>query len=170
MKRLLYKLAGRLPCRLIDINGKPYLERYHLAKLAGCHIMLHRFVSGDSERHVHDHPWRWALSLILTGSYLEEIAGAFEPGGWLSRVRRVRFINLSRPLTFHRIVEPVPETWTLFITGPRFKGWGFLDVAKGCDQPIVVYGQPHDVETTRDWRLHALPGEEIGRMPMREAA
>ncbi len=163
-KKLLYRVSGRLPCRLIDIEGQPYLERYYLGKCLGATFYLHRFVSGDSERNVHDHPWPWAFSLILSGAYVEERLCHFSPDqGWISRniTRRWWRPNWLTGASFHRITRPEPETWTLFIHGPRRKGWGFLAFVDG----VAIYHQPYNVKAFRSWHTTALPGWRSGRAP-----
>lgn len=172
-RRFLFRQAGKLPCRLIDINGQPYLERYHVGTLFGCRIYLHRFVRRDAERHVHNHPWRWALSLVLAGLYIEELATHDDPAcGYQVKHRRVAWWNWISPTTRHRIFDVEPETWTLFITGPRFKGWGFYEV----EEVIGTHGQLSAViflpygNTNHDWHQSALTGDQIGREPIREAA
>jgi hypothetical protein len=74
INRALFNLTSRLPCRLIKPDDRPYLERYYVGQLFGVTFYLHRFVSADSERHVHNHPWTRGGSVILAGSYTEEIA------------------------------------------------------------------------------------------------
>lgn len=133
IRKLLFKLSGSLPCRLINLDNKPYLERYYVGQLFGVMFYLHRFVSPDSERHVHNHPWCWGRALILAGSYIEERAIDLSPraseSGAVTYERRVRFWNKVNGNTFHRVKNAAPETWTLFIHGKRddVKGWGFLE-------------------------------------------
>lgn len=119
MNRLLYWLAGFLPCRIISDDGQPYLERYYLATLFGVRIYLHRFVGDDPARGLHDHPWPWAFSLILFGRYLEETR---------SGVRVVRWVNWLTGDTFHRVLLLNGPVWTLFAHRAAYvKPWGFLN-------------------------------------------
>ena len=137
LNKLLYKLTALLPCRLIKLDAGPYLERYYLGQLFGVTFYLHRFVSSDSERHIHNHPWKWGASLIVAGNYLEErcvdICPSIEGSGCLTSVARRRWFNRFDGNTFHRISDAKPGTWTLFFHGPRvkvgggLKGWGFLE-------------------------------------------
>ncbi|WP_244260428.1 hypothetical protein [Burkholderia gladioli] len=57
MRRVLYAISSRLPCRIIADGNKPYLERYYLATVFGVRFYLHRFVASDPDRGLHDHPW-----------------------------------------------------------------------------------------------------------------
>lgn len=131
IKKLLYNFSGNLPCRLIDIDGNPYLERYFIGKIFGITFYLHRFVSADTERNVHDHPWGWAFALVLAGGYQEERLQYFDlkSDGWVSKNRNIHRgkINVINAPVFHRIGSAEPETYTLFVHGPRIKGWGFLE-------------------------------------------
>ena len=59
----------------IETDGDPYLTRILLSRLLpikrlfGIGVYLHRFHRPDIDQHLHNHPWRWAASLILNGSY-----------------------------------------------------------------------------------------------------
>lgn len=126
MGALLGALERALPApRVIyDRNGRtPYLSRWTLLRTRHLRVFLHRFHRGDDELELHNHPWRWAASLILAGGYLEERRGA----GGAVRVKRVRVgtVNLLRANTFHRVELCSPVSWSLFIAGARVQDWGF---------------------------------------------
>lgn len=142
--KLLYNLTARLHCRLINLPSGRYLERYFLGDHFGRTWYLHRFVRNDSERHLHNHPWRKGWSLILTGWYDEEgatdICPHAGPAGVMTEVHRRRWYNRIDGATVHRIVAARAETWTLVCTSERqrlpdgsLKGWGFFE-----QQPDVV--------------------------------
>lgn len=158
MNRLLYRLAGNLPCRIISDNGHPYLERYYLFTLLGVRFYLHRFVGSDPDRGLHDHPWPWAGSVVLHGWYWEELRGKDALG---MRSRRVRWFNWLTGDSFHRVVLPCalgdhepdsvmcggiplrrPTCWTLFFHRAAYtKPWGFLRPIEG-EHPMVWW--PHN--------------------------
>lgn len=119
MRRMLYWLTGFLPCRIISDGERPYLERYFVCRLFGRNVYIHRFVASDPDRGLHDHPWSWALSIVLAGHYLEERR---------TGTRTVRWLNRITADTFHRVLKPegAADVWTLFIHGARSKEWGFL--------------------------------------------
>jgi hypothetical protein len=155
---LLNRISARLPCRFIDgEQGEPYLERYYLVGAFGWHVYLHRFVSSDPDRGLHDHPWRRAVSLVLTGGYDEQRPsnGDFDR----IRVRSVRpfQLNLLRGEDFHRVIlrGGVPA-WTLFIHGPRVKGWGFME-----DGELVPMASGADEFRHRDWWKTAPNGSAM---------
>jgi hypothetical protein len=86
-------------------------------------VYLHHFLRSDDERALHDHPWPWA-SLLLRGRYIEHTIAA---GGVHRRdERHVGSLKLALPSRAHRVeVLPGESCWTLFITGPRVREWGF---------------------------------------------
>lgn len=123
---LLKILSRYLPGRRIDgDDGRPYLERYYLGGAFGRCVYLHRFVASDPDRGVHDHPWRRAVSVVLTGGY-RELRLRRDRGSTVTRRVRPLSVNVIRGDDFHRVLLDQPEAWTLFVHGPRIKGWGFL--------------------------------------------
>lgn len=105
-------------------DGSDYLHRWFIIpRNRFFNIYLHRFVRSDDDRALHDHPW-WSLGIILKGSYTEHLFGG-------SKERRAFIPVLRKPAHAHRVelhstqdykLKPV---WTLFITGPRLRDWGF---------------------------------------------
>jgi hypothetical protein len=82
---------------------------------------------------VHDHPWGFSVSLILTDGYVEE---RWMPTTKTLKTRRLYpgDINVIRKNDFHRVTLMSPERgcWTLFMTSDRVEeksgyDWGFLD-------------------------------------------
>lgn len=184
INKFLFWLSGKLPLRKINLDSGPYLERYFLGQLFGITFYLHRFVSSDSERHVHNHPWGWGGSLILSGSYIEEraidLCPHATPAGCWTRHRKVRWFNRVNCNTIHRIHDAKPGTWSLFFHGPRVrvggerKGWGFFravhaDFSGAPDGPggSVSYTRfepfPHSYG---NWWETAPIGAEAGRVPL----
>ncbi len=173
MKQLLYKFTANKPCRLIDIDGAPYLERYYLGTFLGWTFYLHRFVSGDGDRSLHDHPWKRAVSVVLAGSYREsrlDYLNTEHTCGMNTTERVVRWFNIIRGSDFHQILDAKPNTWTLFMHSSRSKGWGFLKISNmrlmENETAEVVYHQPFDALATIDWHLSAPVGTEANREPM----
>lgn len=68
-------ILSLLPNVTINVEGKPYLTRYTLFSVPGKNgaIFLHHFHSSDkADGDLHNHPWKWAQSLILKGGYYEK--------------------------------------------------------------------------------------------------
>jgi hypothetical protein len=96
------------------------------------HLYLHHFFRGDADAEVHNHPWRFSMSLILTGGYIEE--------RWVPATKTLDTrhlypgdINVLRKDDFHRVTlnEPERGCWTLFLSSDRLDesnghDWGFL--------------------------------------------
>ena len=133
MKKLAKRLVRpfwREPDFYIGGKENPYLLRWWvIPRNRFFNIYLHKFLRDDDDRALHDHPWV-SLSVILKGGYLEYLPND-------RRKMRVPFnIVLRRSITAHRIrlfreYDPFefcykPQiAWTLFITGPRIREWGF---------------------------------------------
>lgn len=124
----------------------PYLDRYTIfpQRESGANpwrIYLHKFMARDSVE-FHNHPSRWSFSVVLWGSYTEEVLKvepSWEPL-WLQpvvRTRRVRWFNWIPADKYHRIttLHPGPGArgvWTLFCCGPLTgRGWGFWRAGVG---------------------------------------
>lgn len=117
----LHRFCLGRPCRIIPSGGKPYLVRVYLRHWAdGSRTYLHRFVSRDAERWVHDHPFD-GRSLVLSGGYVEEVLTALSADP--VRYRR-RWFNSVPAHKLHRIVDVEPDTWTLFHHGRTGIGGG----------------------------------------------
>ena len=159
-EKILLALTARMPARAIDLDGRHYIERYHIGRFKRLRVTfyLHRYLNSDGDRAVHDHPWRAAIGIPLIGGYNEEVlTGLDTVKGWDSKmVRRHLFRwNIMGPLHFHRIAWVKPGSWTLFITINRFKGWGFFRQENGH----VFYSQPYDVGSTKNWHEEACTGK-----------
>jgi hypothetical protein len=134
-------------------GGGIYLSRYYLwpaqgptnsEATAAVHredkswgLVLHHIQRSDSDPELHNHPWDWAVALILVGGYREErkIPSMFP--GPLSVLGLHFFpgdINIILADTFHRIelLDEQTGAWTLFLHGKRIQDWGFWDRYTGA--------------------------------------
>ena len=130
--KVLKYVASKLQLRSIDSeDGEPYLSRYCIygwmpgkERKYPFSIYLHRFHTPDLDRALHNHPWKWAVSLVLNGGYLEKREASLRrlwPGN----------LNIINHDTFHCIREIEEKTWTLFIVGPKVSSWGFSIPGRG---------------------------------------
>ena len=111
----------RPPDFTVGDKTEPYMERWHvLPRNSWFNIYLHHFLHSDEDEALHDHPYLWNISLLLRGNYLEHL-----PGGRVKLRRSPRLVFRWGRAT-HRI-ELIAEApvWTLFLTGPRVREWGF---------------------------------------------
>jgi hypothetical protein len=133
----------RAPDMLIGPRDDPYMRRWYLIpRNRVCNVYLHHFMHSDDDRALHSHPWLFNVSILLKGRYLEH-----SPSGVSLRVAPT--FKFRWGAAYHRIelIDRAP-VWTLFITGPKVREWGFR-----CPQGFV------------HWRAFTSPENkgEIGR-------
>lgn len=105
--------------RAPDFQVGNYLRRWWLIpRNRWANAYLHRFDDSDGPD-PHDHPW-WNVSIILRGRYREH----YHDGTY--RDRRAGCIVVRHPNVLHRLQVINGPVWTLFITGPRRRVWGFM--------------------------------------------
>lgn len=130
------RFLRRAPDFIIGLPENPYMLRWYvIPKNPFFNIYLHKVLRDDDDRALHDHPWA-SLSVVLSGRY-EEVTPRgvrrFNAGSIIYRGSRYS----------HRLQLPHGEPcWTLFITGPRLREWGFH-----CPQGWVPWHEfvdPHD--------------------------
>lgn len=147
------RLAAWLAARLVEpkrepdfiVGGRehPYLRRWYvIPRNPFCNVYLHQFLRSDDDRALHDHPWP-SVSLMLRGRLLEH---TFAEPVYVRRLRFIRATNAGEAIApkmhvdlitagsvryrgarfSHRLELPAGEhCWTLFLTGPTLRAWGF---------------------------------------------
>ena len=131
ISRLVTRLAPRLiaysekrkPDVVIGGDADPYMRRWWLIpRNRVFNIYLHHFMRSDDDRALHDHPW-WNLSILLRGRYVEHTISA---GGINRKIeRRAGQMKFRGAKAAHRIELIDGPCWTVFITGPVLRSWGF---------------------------------------------
>lgn len=113
----------RSPDIVIGGEERPYLRRWYVVpRNPFFNVYLHHFLRSDDDRALHDHPW-WNFSFLLDGCYLEHTIAA---GGVNHRAfRQTGDFKFRRARAAHRVELVDGPCWTLFITGPRIREWGF---------------------------------------------
>lgn len=114
------------PSKTISVSGVPYLHRWHLIpRNRFFNIYLHKFVGNDDARALHDHPW-WSFSIRLKGKLREHYRPMDNQIWWVQRSRMAPRLCFRSPTFAHRLelIDKKPA-WTLFITGPVIRLWGF---------------------------------------------
>lgn len=121
---LILWVLRRAPDFIIGGHERPYLRRWWLIPRNPIfNVYVHQFLRSDDDRALHCHPWANA-SLILRGRYTEHTIAAggvhqhrvLAAGAW-----KIRFSGRHA----HRIELTDGPCWTLFLTGPRYRNWGF---------------------------------------------
>lgn len=118
------------------VIGDNYLWRWHLIPRNPLfNVYLHKIMHSDDDRALHDHPYP-NVSIVLRGGYLE-----ITPTGCVWRL--AGSVVFRRASALHRLeLWPGKTAWSLFITGPRIRTWGFA-----CPQgwrPWFEFVNPHD--------------------------
>lgn len=134
-KGLLQAVAEEFPVQIITSEGDPYLYKYLLWRSDpgrdSWRVHLHRFVRHDIDKDPHDHPWTWAVALILAGGYVEETPDVWEHDEGQQYAHRRRgpgSLRYFRGDFVHRIDSLLDgDSWTLFVSGPVTRKWGFYD-------------------------------------------
>lgn len=129
----------RKPDVVIGEADNPYLLRWWIIpRNRFFNIYLHKFLRSDDDRALHDHPWLWNISILLKGNYREytflsqgytflkstsRFAGSLSGFRfrWGKAPHRVKLITA---IDFDHYMTEIP-VWTLFITGPVVRDWGF---------------------------------------------
>lgn len=125
--------AARAPDVIIDGGDTahlPYLRRWFvIPRNKFLNVYLHHFQRSDGSPIPHDHPWL-NLSIVLHGEYVEQW---IQQGGIPRAViRKAGDIVFRLPWFAHRIeMAPGGQCWTLFITGPNLRTWGFHSPTRG---------------------------------------
>jgi hypothetical protein len=117
----------RAPDFIIGPADDAYLLRWYvIPRNRWFNIYLHHFKRSDDDRALHDHPWI-NMSILLTGSYLEHMPGGVVKLRHPWRPWAFWRLPMRRATAAHRVelIDGNP-VWTLFLTGPKIREWGFL--------------------------------------------
>lgn len=114
-----YLAERTYPDFIIGGADDPYINRWWIQKTTdhGC-VYLHQVLRDDDDRALHCHPWD-NVSVILSGNLREVL-----PGG-VSRILEPGSITYRKAEDAHRLELVDGPVWTLFITGPKVREWGF---------------------------------------------
>lgn len=137
-----------------DGRGNTFFFRYRVLETPWFGAYVHRFVRGDMDRWLHDHPWGF-LAIVLRGGYWEEMfrktpcLSMWPDGSITNETTEVHWRRpgsiLWRPAkTAHRITidETKPKPISLVFVGRKVRPWGFFTVdgwrpwKKGDPNPI----------------------------------
>jgi len=137
------------------IDSKPYLQRYYAGTFRdGSDLWLHRFLSSDGDRHLHNHGFEFE-TVMLNGGYVEEFInnqglqavretlpdqesdlprlleefllalGKIDSRSFAAYGGSCRAVDLY---DWHRIASVLPETWTaVIVKSKRLPKWFFKD-------------------------------------------
>jgi len=92
-----------------------YLRRWRI-ETPWFSVRLHHWFASDDSRSPHDHPWDF-VTFVLRGSYVDE-------GEHRQRVRAGHVYHRSSTHAHWVHLDRGP-VWTLVLTGPKVRRWGF---------------------------------------------
>jgi hypothetical protein len=112
----------RKPDFIIGGADHPYLLRWWIIpRNRFFNIYLHKFLRSDDDRALHDHPLL-NVSYLLAGGYVEHTIP--QGGVQVAKKYAAGDLKFRRAVAAHRIEIDKP-CWSLFITGPVVREWGF---------------------------------------------
>lgn len=120
---LLKEVALKEPSQVLHNGVDVYMRRWYIERSKeNGNVHLHETLRSDYDAEHHDHPWD-NMSIWLRGTGHEEVAA---PDGSMTVLERPPgTVVFRRAQERHRILIQEP-TWTLFLTGPKIREWGFL--------------------------------------------
>lgn len=119
-KRLIAIADNRPPDFIIGDN---YMHRWWvIPRNRLFNVYLHHFFHSDDDRALHDHPW-WNISILLQGQYTEHTIPA--GGVNVRKEYKAGDIKFRSAKAAHRVELTHGDCWSLFITGPVLRSWGF---------------------------------------------
>jgi hypothetical protein len=80
-------------------------------------VRLHHWLHSDDKRYLHDHPW-WFITVVLSGGYTDVSEDKKE---------HIKTGNIRYRPALHKHSVHVDQggAWTLLLTGPKTRKWGF---------------------------------------------
>lgn len=138
LRNLILRWArARQPDFIIGGQQNPYLRRHWLLpRNRFFNVYVHEFLRSDDDRAHHDHPYLFNLSWLIEGEYIEH---TIRKGGvqeatprmagdlkfrWGPAPHRVELLTEWEHMNGLSVGIPV-SCWTIFITGPVVRNWGF---------------------------------------------
>ena len=138
-----------------------YLVRYYLLLRDRVgfpfNVFIHKFIKGDSDKDLHDHPWGFA-HIILSGGYWEYVLEDPDDDE-NTNVRKVwrgpGYWRVAGPEHRHRIeLRPGTQPWTIFIPFKHSNDWGFW---RALDD---MSDEPPEYATERKGLWYKIPHEK----------
>jgi hypothetical protein len=66
-------IVKSMPMKQINVNSEVYMQRYYAGRFSDDKdLWLHRFLSCDGEKHLHNHPFEFE-TIVINGGYTEEL-------------------------------------------------------------------------------------------------
>ena len=106
-----FRWAEKLYCQTGVYNKRWYIKTPWFS------IRLHHWFHSDDARNFHDHPWSF-VTIVLKGGYTD-----ISPQG--EQEMKVGSVAFRPALHRHTVKVNPGGCWSLVLTGPEFRKWGF---------------------------------------------
>jgi hypothetical protein len=100
----------------LGLESCPYVIRWRFETPWGS-IRLHHWLAPDDDRAKHDHPWSF-VTFVLKGGYTD----ASPSGDEHLKAPAIRYRDAEHQ---HTVFPDEGGAWTVIITGPKIRKWGF---------------------------------------------
>ena len=141
------ELTAHMPCKQISVNDAPYLQRYYAGNTRdNKDVWFHRFLSGDSERHLHSHPFN-CVSVMLMGRYEEER---------INRITKQKDIVITTPDLAGDTINAIKRACGLFNHG--------IYAARPTGKQILDYCPQQNTIDVFDWHRITIVAPETWTM------
>ena len=125
----LHRLLKRFGGKTIYVYDKKYLTRYYLwgnGSGDSFELYVHHMRATDSFRWLHNHPWKWFISFVFSGSYVQD---TYNRDTKKSGKQHIRWFNIFRGINRYHSIRELPRgtAWTLVLAPPKLKdyNWGY---------------------------------------------
>lgn len=107
----------------LGLKECPYVYRWRFESPFGS-VRVHHWLGRDDDRAMHDHPWSF-VTFILRGGYTEMVPSERGDGSVTLKWLKAPSVHY-RPADYQHMVFPNEgSVWTVIVTGPRVRHWGF---------------------------------------------
>jgi hypothetical protein len=110
-KKFILKFGERL-----GLPSCPYVVRWR-AETPWFSVRLHHWLAPDDDRAKHDHPWSFT-TFVVKGGYIDS-----SPDG--DEHLRAPAVRHRRATHQHTVFPDPGGAWTIIVTGPKVRSWGF---------------------------------------------
>lgn len=107
----------------LGLETCPYVFRW-IAETPWASLRVHHWVGPDDDRAFHDHPW-WFLTLVVRGGYVDRSPGEAMFSPHRTEHLRAPALRFRPALHRHTVVPDEGGAWTVLLTGPVARPWGF---------------------------------------------
>ena len=107
----------------IKVSNKPYLIRWIIFKTPIGGLMVHKFLSSDVDKELHNHPFPF-ITFVIKNGYTEEY---YENEEKKTRVIQAPNIRFNPSGHTHRVtINEDKKPISIVLRGPKVREWGFF--------------------------------------------